>query len=184
MIREAVGPQRLIEVTGNDALTGFTAPKLVWVRDHEPEVWSRVAHVLLPKDYVRLRLTGEYALDKADGAGTILFDLAARDWSPEVLAAPRDRPGLDAADARRAGGHGRRHGRRRGRHRSSGGDAGRRGGRRPVGQRGRRRRRRPGHDGALARDLGRRLRRDRPPHPRAAAASSTPSAMPCRVAGT
>jgi xylulokinase len=91
-IREAVGPQRLIEITGNDALTGFTAPKLVWVRDHEPEVWARVAHVLLPKDYVRLRLTGEYALDKADGAGTILFDLAARDWSPEVVAAVRIDP--------------------------------------------------------------------------------------------
>jgi xylulokinase len=87
VIREAVGAQRLIEITGNDALTGFTAPKLVWVRDHEPDVWARVAHVLLPKDYVRLRLTGGYALDKADGAGTILFDLAARDWSPEVLAA-------------------------------------------------------------------------------------------------
>ena len=86
-IRAAVGPERLIEITGNDALTGFTAPKLVWVRDHEPEVWGRVAHVLLPKDYVRLRLTGEYAMDKADGAGTILFDLAVRDWSPEVLAA-------------------------------------------------------------------------------------------------
>jgi xylulokinase len=86
-IRAAVGPERLIQITGNDALTGFTAPKLVWVRDHEPDVWRRVAHVLLPKDFVRLRLTGEYALDKADGAGTILFDLAARDWSPEVLAA-------------------------------------------------------------------------------------------------
>ncbi len=86
-IREAVGADRLIAITGNDALTGFTAPKLVWVRDHEPEVWSRVAHVLLPKDYVRLRLTGEHAMDKADGSGTILFDLAARDWSAEVLAA-------------------------------------------------------------------------------------------------
>ncbi len=86
-IRAAVGPERLIEVTGNDALTGFTAPKLVWVRDHEPDVWARVAHVLLPKDYVRLRLTGVHAMDKADGSGTILFDLAARDWSPEVLAA-------------------------------------------------------------------------------------------------
>ena len=86
-IRTAVGPERLIEITGNDALTGFTAPKLVWVRDHEPEIWERVAHVLLPKDYVRFRLTGEYAMDKADGAGTILFDLAARDWSAEVLAA-------------------------------------------------------------------------------------------------
>ncbi len=86
-IRRAVGPERLITITGNDALTGFTAPKLVWVRDHEPDVWRRVAHVLLPKDYLRLRLTGDYALDKADGAGTLLFDLAARDWSTEVLAA-------------------------------------------------------------------------------------------------
>jgi xylulokinase len=88
-IREAVGPERLIAITGNTALTGFTAPKLVWVRDHEPEVWSRVAHVLLPKDYVRLRLTGEHALDKADGAGTLLFDLEDRAWSPEVLDALR-----------------------------------------------------------------------------------------------
>lgn len=88
-IRAALGPERLIAITGNDALTGFTAPKLVWVRDHEPDIWSRVAHVLLPKDYLRLRLTGEYAMDKADGAGTLLFDLAARDWSPEVLDALR-----------------------------------------------------------------------------------------------
>jgi xylulokinase len=87
LIREAVGAERLVAVTGNDALTGFTAPKLVWVRDHEPDVWARVAHVLLPKDYVRLRLTRAHAMDKADGSGTMLFDLAARDWSPEVLAA-------------------------------------------------------------------------------------------------
>ena len=86
-IRAAVGPQRLVEITGNDALTGFTAPKLVWVRGHEPEIWARVAHVLLPKDYVRYRLTGGYALDKADGSGTQLFDLAARDWSPVMLEA-------------------------------------------------------------------------------------------------
>ncbi len=85
-IRAAVGPERLVEITGNDALTGFTAPKLVWVRDHETDVWRRAAHVLLPKDFLRLRLTGEYAIDKADGAGTLLFDLAARDWSAEVLA--------------------------------------------------------------------------------------------------
>jgi xylulokinase len=91
-IREAVGRERLIAITGNDALTGFTAPKLVWVRDNEPDIWSRVAHVLLPKDYVRLRLTGAHAMDKADGAGTILFDLAARDWSPEVVAALRIDP--------------------------------------------------------------------------------------------
>ncbi len=86
-IRRSVGPERLIAITGNDALTGFTAPKLVWVREHEPDAWRRVAHVLLPKDYVRLRLTGEYAIDKADGAGTLLFDLAARDWSAEILSA-------------------------------------------------------------------------------------------------
>jgi xylulokinase len=86
-IRRLVGPRRLIEVTGNDALTGFTAPKLLWVRRHEPETWRRVAHVLLPKDFVRHRLTGDHAVDRADGAGTLLFDLAARDWSPEVLAA-------------------------------------------------------------------------------------------------
>ncbi len=91
-IREALGRERLIEITGNDAVTGLTAPKLVWVRDEEPDVWSRVAHVLLPKDYVRLSLTGEHALDKADGAGTLLFDLAARDWSPEVLDALRVPP--------------------------------------------------------------------------------------------
>jgi xylulokinase len=88
VIREAVGGvERLVAITGNDALTGFTAPKLVWIRDHEPEIWARIAHVLLPKDYVRLRLTCEYALDKADGAGTVLFDLAARDWSAEVVRA-------------------------------------------------------------------------------------------------
>lgn len=86
-IRAAVGKDRVVAITGNDALTGFTAPKLAWVRAHEPEVWSRVAHVLLPKDYVRLALTGGYAMDKADGAGTQLFDLAARDWSPVMVEA-------------------------------------------------------------------------------------------------
>jgi len=85
LIRAAIGPARLIEITGNDALTGFTAPKLVWLREHEPETWRRIAHVLLPKDYVRLMLTGEHAVDKADGAGTLLFDLAARDWSDVVV---------------------------------------------------------------------------------------------------
>jgi xylulokinase len=86
-IRRRIGKGRLIEITGNDALTGFTAPKLLWVQRHEPENWARVRHVLLPKDYVRYRLTGELAVDVADGSGTILFDLAKRTWSPEVLAA-------------------------------------------------------------------------------------------------
>ncbi len=86
-IRARVGRSRLIAVTGNDALTGFTAPKVLWVRRHEPEVYARAAHILLPKDYIRYRLTGDFAMDKADGSGTLLFDLAARDWSPEVTAA-------------------------------------------------------------------------------------------------
>lgn len=90
-IRTAVGVERLVEITGNDAITGLTAPKLLWVRGNEPHVWSRVATVLLPKDYVRLQLTGTRALDKADGSGTGLFDLAARDWSAAVL----DALGLD-----------------------------------------------------------------------------------------
>jgi xylulokinase len=86
-IHRLVGRERFIAITGNVALTGFTAPKLLWVREHEPEAWARARHMLLPKDYVRLRLTGEHALDVADGAGTVLFDLAARKWSDEVVAA-------------------------------------------------------------------------------------------------
>lgn len=85
-IRERMGGRaRLVAVTGNDALTGFTAPKVLWVRKHEPDVYAKARHVLLPKDYVRLRLTGVLAMDKADGSGTLLFDLAARGWSAEVL---------------------------------------------------------------------------------------------------
>ncbi len=84
---DLLGFDRLLALTGNKALTGFTAPKVLWVRKHEPEIYARAAHILLPKDYVRLRLTGEHAMDKADGSGTILFDLKCRDWSPDVLAA-------------------------------------------------------------------------------------------------
>jgi xylulokinase len=86
-IRRRMGRSRLISVTGNDALTGFTAPKILWVREHEPEVFARVRSVLLPKDFVRLRLTDGLAMDKADGSGTLLFDLARRGWSAEVLKA-------------------------------------------------------------------------------------------------
>jgi len=92
-IRQRIGRDELIEVTGNDALTGFTAPKLLWVQQHEPEVWARARAMLLPKDYVRFRLTGQLAMDKADGSGTLLFDLARRDWSEQVaaaLAVPRE----------------------------------------------------------------------------------------------
>lgn len=84
-IERLVGLERLIELTGNRALTGFTAPKLLWLRRHEPETYSRISHVLLPKDYVRLRLTGELAIDVADASGTLLFDVERRAWSDEVL---------------------------------------------------------------------------------------------------
>lgn len=86
-IRARVGRERLIQLTGNDALPGFTAPKILWMRNHEPEVFAQIRHILLPKDYVRLRLTDEYAMDKADGSGTLLFDLQRRDWSEAVTAA-------------------------------------------------------------------------------------------------
>jgi len=86
-IEERVGLARLIRLTGNRALTGFTAPKLLWLRRHEPDTYARIAHVLLPKDYVRLRLTGEHAIDVADASGTLLFDVAARRWSREMLEA-------------------------------------------------------------------------------------------------
>jgi len=86
-IEERVGFERLVGLTGNRALPGFTAPKLVWVRKHEPDVWAQAAHVLLPKDYVRLRLTGERAIDAAEASGTLLFDVAGRRWSAEVCEA-------------------------------------------------------------------------------------------------
>ena len=86
-IRSRLGRKSLIQITGNDALTGFTAPKVLWVQEHEPEIWNRTRHILLPKDYVRYKLTGKFACDCADGAGTILFNLAKRNWSPEVLKA-------------------------------------------------------------------------------------------------
>ena len=83
-IEERIGFERLVALTGNRALPGFTAPKLVWVRKQEPDVWAKAAHVLLPKDYVRLRLTGERAIDAAEASGTLLFDVAGRRWSDEV----------------------------------------------------------------------------------------------------
>lgn len=85
-IRQKVGRDDLISITGNEALTGFTAPKLLWVRNHEPEIYRQIRSVLLPKDYVRYRLTGGYATDRAGAAGTLLLDLKKRDWSDEVLA--------------------------------------------------------------------------------------------------
>jgi xylulokinase len=89
-----VGASRLIELTCNPALTGFTLPKLLWVRDHEPETWQRVRSVLLPKDFVRFKLTGDKATDVADASGTLLLDVASRRWSGEMLAAAEMKVGL------------------------------------------------------------------------------------------
>ncbi len=84
-IRNALGLRRLVELTGNDAFAGFTAPKLLWVRNHEPEVYAQTAQILLPKDYIRYRLMGAYATDKAGAGGTLMLDLRKRDWSVELL---------------------------------------------------------------------------------------------------
>ena len=86
-IERTVGLDRLIALTGNRALTGFTAPKLRWIARHEPAVYARIDRVMLPKDYVRLRLCGEHATDVADASGTLLFDVARRCWSDEMARA-------------------------------------------------------------------------------------------------
>ena len=80
-IRERIGRRRLIELTGNDALTGFTAPKILWVQENEPGIFTQTKHVLLPKDFIRYRLTWGSATDASYAAGTLLLDLAKRDWS-------------------------------------------------------------------------------------------------------
>ncbi len=92
-ITQRVGAARLIELAGNPALTGFQAPKILWLRHHEPENYARLAQVVLPKDYIRWRLTGERVTDASDAAGTLLLDLRARDYSAEIL---------DALDIKRA----------------------------------------------------------------------------------
>ena len=79
------GRAKLIELTANPALPNFTLTKLLWVRDHEPEIFARIAHVLCPKDYVRFRMTGSYAIDMQEASGTLMLDVARRRWSTEVL---------------------------------------------------------------------------------------------------
>jgi xylulokinase len=86
-ITSTVGAERLIQLVSNPALTGFSAPKILWVRDNEPRVFGRAAHFLLPKDFVRFRLTGEFATDVSDASGTLLFDVTNRRWSREMLSA-------------------------------------------------------------------------------------------------
>ena len=84
-ITERIGFERLIQLTGNRALTGFTAPKILWVKQNEPDIYAKCAHVLLPKDYIRLMLTGDYATDLAGAAGTSLLNVEKREWSKEVI---------------------------------------------------------------------------------------------------
>jgi len=84
-ISHKIGVDKLIAITGNPALTGFTAPKLLWVRENEPEIYNRIAHILLPKDYIRFMLSGDKAVDCADASGTSLFDITRRAWSRDIL---------------------------------------------------------------------------------------------------
>ena len=86
-LTEKIGADRLIQLTCNPALPNFTLTKFLWVREHEPENWKRVRSVMLPKDYVRFRMTGERAIDVADASGTLLLDVAHRRWSSEMLEA-------------------------------------------------------------------------------------------------
>lgn len=92
-ITEIIGKDRLIEITANPALTGFTASKIRWVQKNEPEVWAKTAHILLPKDYVRFMLTGEYATEVSDASGMQLLDVRGRCWSAEVC----EKLGIDMA---------------------------------------------------------------------------------------
>lgn len=92
--RRVGGRERVIRITGNRASTGFTAPKLLWLRRHEPEAAARLAKLLLPKDFIRLQLTGEHATDMADASGTLLLDLRRRRWSEAMLEALEVRPEL------------------------------------------------------------------------------------------
>jgi xylulokinase len=92
--RAAGGRARLIQMVSNPALTGFTAPKILWVRKHEPRIYERTAKILLPKDYVRYRLTGEFATEVSDASGTLLLDVKRRSWSRELLTALHIDPAL------------------------------------------------------------------------------------------
>jgi xylulokinase len=84
-ITARVGKERVLQLTGNPVLTGFTAPKILWVCENESDVYRRVAHILLPKDYARYKLTGEFLSDVSDSSGTSLFDVGKRTWSDEML---------------------------------------------------------------------------------------------------
>ena len=93
-LTEKIGGERIIQLTCNPALANFTLTKCLWVRENEPENWKRVRSVMLPKDYVRFRMTGERAIDMADASGTLLLDVANRRWSHEMLEAAEIDPAL------------------------------------------------------------------------------------------
>src|SRR5213079_3391192 len=82
---KAGGREALIDLVANPALTGFTAPKILWVREKEPKVYDKTKHILLPKDYIRFRMTGEYATEVSDASGTLLLDVVNRTWSDKLL---------------------------------------------------------------------------------------------------
>ena len=86
-LNSKIGERRIIELTCNPALANFTLTKLLWVRDNEPDIWKRFRRVLLPKDYVRLRMSGEHAMDVAEASGTLMLDVAHRRWSEEMMSA-------------------------------------------------------------------------------------------------
>ena len=83
-LNETIGYERLIELTANPALPNFTLTKLLWVREEQPEIFAKIAHVLCPKDFVRLRMTGVYAMDMQEASGTLLLDVVHRRWSKEM----------------------------------------------------------------------------------------------------
>lgn len=84
-ITDIIGYGRLIELAANPALTGFTAPKVMWVKKHQPEIFEKIAHILLPKDYIRYRLTGEFATEVSDASGTLFLNVKERKWSREIV---------------------------------------------------------------------------------------------------
>ena len=86
-LTQRVGAERLIAISANPALTGFTAGKVLWVQENDPDRWERVRHIMLPKDYVRYRLTGEYLCEYSDASGTNILDVTRRQWSPEIAEA-------------------------------------------------------------------------------------------------
>jgi len=106
-ITKRVGAARLIEITANPALTGFTAGKILWVRNNEPELYKRCRHILLPKDYLRYKLTGKYGAEVSDAAGMNMLDVPKRQWSDEVLKKLEIDPALlpDVKEASELAGH-------------------------------------------------------------------------------